>query len=140
MLSQITEEELTRLKWEGASMPLSTAGKRRHRHGAMVETRDSVPCVCAGEAVTFLTALRGPQAVKAGDRLRVWWEPRKCYDGVVIEVWFPSDAATRVRQRYLDFPPPRMLAGASSHGSRLSANDSIPCGVRRWRCMPAFHW
>jgi len=62
--SDIAEEELTRLKWEGASMPLSTTG----------------------EAVTFLTALRGPQAVKAGDRLRVWWEPLKCYDGVVIEV------------------------------------------------------
>ena len=52
----------------------------------MVGPDEPLPMGASGESVGYVTALRGPLALKVGERLRVWWEPRKKYDGVVIEL------------------------------------------------------
>jgi hypothetical protein len=61
-LTDVREEELTRLKYQPKNMP-----SRIH------------------EPLSYEDALRGPKAIKVHDRLRVWWEEKRGYEGVVTE-------------------------------------------------------
>lgn len=61
-LSDIREDELTRLRYQPKQMPSRIT-----------------------ELLSIDAALKGPRAIKVHDRLRVWWQEDQCYDGVVTE-------------------------------------------------------
>lgn len=61
-LSDLTDEELTRLKSHPKAMPTSIQ-----------------------EELPYEAALKGPRAIKVDDRVRIWWQSDHCYDGVVTE-------------------------------------------------------
>ena len=61
-LTDVREDELHRLKYQPKQMPSKI-----------------------NEPLDVDEALSGPRAIKVNDRLRIWWEEDKCYDGVVSE-------------------------------------------------------